>query len=599
MTDKQQETRRDSMLAIFRNRNFARLWAGQTVSEFGTGLTSIAASLLVFRETGSALSVGLMLMATALPGLLFGLIAGVFVDRLDRKRIMVVSEIIRAVLIALIPLLAPLGIGWLYLLIALSSTVAQFYDPAHASILPDVATDEELAKANSLLSATQIGALGLGFAAAGLIAGELSIELAFFVDALTFLVSAGAIALVNVKPIETEQDSSVAAVVSNLKSGFQFLFASPILRSLLWTSIPMAVLFGFHNALELPFVDRALGANEFEYGLIEGLSMIGFFLGGIWMASVADRLREGQWIALSFIVMGLSTVVLSQVKTVPLAIVIGVIAAFANVPSFVARRLIIQRQTTREVRGRVASVFFVTRDAFFVVGMGTVALADFLDIRMLMLIEGALLSLVGVVTILLPGLGQHAREWRQAIGLLRGAAEAQGISHGRSATLADLEKFAGRVPALANLSLPEQQRIVTEMRYLEAEPGTVVVRQHETSDAAYFLLEGRVVAGRPEDGEEKVLEVLNGGDFFGEIAALTGIPRTANVVVQESAVLLRVPADTLRQMAAKPDLNRLFMEKMTERMILMKMLDIPRVVGPDQALMKELRTPDPAHVSSI
>jgi MFS family permease len=397
--------------------------------------------------------------------------------------------------------------------------------------------------------------------------------------------------------MEVDEDSSVTAVLANLRSGFEFLFDSPILRSMLWTGIPMAMVFGFHNALELPFVDRILGASEFEYGLIEGLSMAGFFLGGIWMSAVADRLREGQWMALSLTVMGLATMVLSRATVVPTAIMIGVITAFANVPMFVARRLVIQRQTTREIRGRVASVFFVTRDAFFVVGMGTVALADFLDIRTLMLIEGGLLALVGLVTVVLPGLGQHTEEWRHAISLLRGAAEAPGISHGRSATLADLEKFAGRVPALASLSLPEQQRFVTEMRYLEAETGTVVVRQHEISDAAYFLLEGRVIAGRTEDGDEKVLEVLNGGDFFGEIAALTGIPRTANVIVQEPTVLLRVPADTLRQMAAKPELNRIFVEKMTERMIRMKMLDIPRVVGPDQTLMKDLRTPDPKPAS--
>ncbi len=80
-------TTQPSLFAIFRNRNFSLLWSGQTMAEFGNGFTTIAASIFVFRETGSALSVGLMLMATALPGLVFGFIAGVFVDRLDRQRI--------------------------------------------------------------------------------------------------------------------------------------------------------------------------------------------------------------------------------------------------------------------------------------------------------------------------------------------------------------------------------------------------------------------------------------------------------------------------------------------------------------------------------
>jgi len=115
-------TTQPSLFAIFRNRNFSLLWSGQTLAEFGNGFTTIAASILVFRETGSAMSVGLMLMATSLPGLVFGLIAGVFVDRLDRQRLMVTGQIIRTVLILLIPVLLPYGVGWLYVLVMTSST---------------------------------------------------------------------------------------------------------------------------------------------------------------------------------------------------------------------------------------------------------------------------------------------------------------------------------------------------------------------------------------------------------------------------------------------------------------------------------------------
>jgi CRP-like cAMP-binding protein len=176
---------------------------------------------------------------------------------------------------------------------------------------------------------------------------------------------------------------------------------------------------------------------------------------------------------------------------------------------------------------------------------------------------------------------------------LRGAATAPGIGLGRTATLADLDLLATRLPAFAALQTADRQRLVAEMRYLQAEPGTVIVRQNEQSDAAYFLLEGRTVAGRQEDGSERILETHSPGDFFGEIAALTGVPRTANVVVEEAATLLKVPAATLRKMAADANLNRAFMSKMTERMVRMNMLDIPRMVGPDQDLMRDLRTREP------
>src|SRR5512144_1452864 len=146
-----------SPLAVFRNRAFTLLWSGQLVSTVGSALSSLAASILVYRLTNSALSVGLMLMATAAPSLVVGLVAGVFVDRFDRRRIMIASDLLRAVLSLLIPFLAPLNIAWLYILVALSSAVGQFFEPAHASVLPEVASDEELAAANSLMAISSFG----------------------------------------------------------------------------------------------------------------------------------------------------------------------------------------------------------------------------------------------------------------------------------------------------------------------------------------------------------------------------------------------------------------------------------------------------------
>src|SRR5512138_2418743 len=114
-----------SPFAVFRNRNFSLLWTGQLVSTMGSALTSLAASIYIFRITGSALSVGLMLMATAAPSLIVGLFAGVFVDRYDRKKIMIMADISRAILILLVPVLVPLHVGWLYALVALTSAISQ------------------------------------------------------------------------------------------------------------------------------------------------------------------------------------------------------------------------------------------------------------------------------------------------------------------------------------------------------------------------------------------------------------------------------------------------------------------------------------------
>src|SRR5512136_2054304 len=109
-----------SPFAVLRRRNFALIWTGQLVSTIGSALTSLAASILVYRAThGSALSVGLMLMATAAPSLLVGLVAGVFVDRFDRRRIMLISDLLRAGLVFLIPFLVPYSTVWLYVIVML------------------------------------------------------------------------------------------------------------------------------------------------------------------------------------------------------------------------------------------------------------------------------------------------------------------------------------------------------------------------------------------------------------------------------------------------------------------------------------------------
>jgi hypothetical protein len=93
-----------------------------------------------------------------------------------------------------------------------------------------------------------------------------------------------------------------------------------------------------------------------------------------------------------------------------------------------------------------------------------------------------------------------AAEWKRAIRLLQDTAEAPGLGVGRSAILADLERLANHLPAFATLCMPERQRLMTDLRYVEAEPGTVFVQHHEMSDAVYVILVGQAVAGRGEDG---------------------------------------------------------------------------------------------------
>lgn len=583
-----------SPFTVFRNRTFSLLWTGQLVSTVGSALTSLAAGILVFRLTGSALSVGLMMIATAAPTLAVGLVAGVFVDRHDRKAIMVAADVARAALVLLIPALLPHGIAWLYAIVALTSAVGQFFDPAHESVLPEIASDQELASADSMLAISSFGSTAVGFAASGLIASRFPIEWAFYIDALTFAFSAACIAVARIPRLHVAAETAAASVATNLRAGLRFLVSHATLRSVFLVGIAYALSIGLWNALLLPFALRALNATEFEYGLQEGLTSVGFVAGSLFMATLAARLREGQWFALSLIGMAAAGLAYGLTTTVPAAIALVIVSGFMNAPYGIARRLLVQRNTPREMRGRVSSTLFVTRDVVLLIGMAAAGLADAVGVRTMVVASAVLLVIPAALSLVLPGLGQPAAEWRRAVRLLRGVRAAPGLEHTRAATVADIDLLAAKLPALAALDARERTALAAEALVSTAPSGTAIVRRGEHSNAAYFVVDGRAVAGFDEEGGYRPLETLGAGDFFGEIAALTGTPRTANVVATEDTTLMQVPPAALRRMLNHPELNRVLMTTMTQRMVRMNMLDLPRYAGMDQKDLLDLRTPSAA-----
>ena len=577
-----------SMFSIFRNRSFTLLWVGQLISSMGSALTTLAASILVYRITGSALSVGLMLIATSGPTIVVGLMAGVFVDRYDRKRIMVVSDVIRGLLIASIPILIPTGIIWLYVIVALTSAITQFFDSAHASILPEIASDEELAAANALMAISSVGSTMIGFAAAGLIVSNLSVEWAFYIDALSFGLSAALIWFTALPSLDLVEDTSLRAIGQNLGTGLRAVAKIPILRSLFIVVIPIFLIFGLQNALLLPFAIDVLGGTEFHFGLQQAAEAVGVALGSLLMARLADRIREGQWLAISFLLMAVDSIAYSYSSTIAMGILLIGVSGFVNAPSFIGRQLVIQRATPREMRGRVNSAFFVVRDVMFVLGMALAGLADLMDLRLLFLISSYALLVAGAVVLILPGLGQPMAEWKRTLSLLSGVDAAPRLGAGRAATRTDVDRFVERMPVLSEMSSRERDQLAAETLVAEAPGGKIVVYRGEASDAAYFILQGSVGVGYIKDMEYVILNYLHEGDYFGEVAALTGAQRTANVIAEEQSRFLIIPSRVLRNLAAQYDgLNKIFVTTMAERL---SKMELPRGTSLDQQLLRELRT---------
>lgn len=174
-----------------RNVAFRRLWYGQIVSQLGDWFDSIALYTLLLDLTGSGQAVGALLVAQFLPPALVSPFAGVIIDRLPRKLVMILSDILRALLVlVLLSVEGPGDIWIVYVITALKFALTSFFEPARSAIIPNLASRAELVAANGLSGATWSAMLAIGAALGGLVVGTLGVRLAFLLDALSFLLSA-------------------------------------------------------------------------------------------------------------------------------------------------------------------------------------------------------------------------------------------------------------------------------------------------------------------------------------------------------------------------------------------------------------------------
>ena len=585
------------MFAVFRKRDFSLLWLAQLISTAGSALTDLAAGIYVFRETNSALAVGLTLMVTAIPNLIVGLLAGVFVDRHDRKKIIIGTCLIQSVIVGLIAVVIgidAIAIPGLYALLLLNAGIKTFFDPAHDSLIPEMASDEELASANSFLSIASFGSTAIGFAGAGLLASTVDLRAAFVIDAVSFVVCAGLVALMGRYPMPTpEEDATPAVIVANLKAGLGALFGTPVLRSLFLVGGVMFFSFGLWNVLLLPFSLRELEATEFEYGLQEGLTSVGFVLGSFFMARFSAKLAEPLWVVIGLVGMGLAGVAYGLATAIPFAIVMVMITGFFNSPASVARSVLLQRNTPRELRGRVFSAYYVMRDVIFLLGMAGAGLADIVDIRLLIVVASGLLLVSAGFTLVAPGIGLASI--RAASARLReaSAVPAAVAAAMRPATLADFDLLATRLGTFGRLTPEQRAAFVRDAVVREIPAGTRILEHGDAASNAYFILDGSATAGIPQEGGYRGLSTMAAGDFFGEIAALTGSPRTADVVADADTTLLEVPADSLRATMVVPEIQKLVFSTLASRLLRTEAADLPRLAGVDQQSLRDLRTPRP------
>lgn len=389
-------------LALLRqNPNYRSLWVGQLVSETGYHFNSIAALSLSLHLTGSGSTVGTVMIARTLPAILMAPVAGVYLDRLDRRRVMMASELFRAVIaLAFLLLLQWPVTGLLYGLSALLMVATPFFTAGRSSILPDLAEGEELHTANAMTQTTSWLTLSLGTMLGGAAVAAFGYGMAFVFNACAFLFSAWSISrLVGSFHVvhEVKRDQGVREFVD----GLQLLWRTPLLLAIALAGVGWASGGGAAQILFTLFGEVVFKAGPAGVGIIWGFAGVGLVLGGFvgLRAGQALNFEQYKWaIAGCFFVIGGAYMAFTQMATMWGAVVFITLSRIAMGANNVLNRSMLLHHVPEAYRGRVFATVEMLMNVSMMVSMTVAALAvDQYPIRTVGLVAGATTALTAVL----------------------------------------------------------------------------------------------------------------------------------------------------------------------------------------------------------
>ncbi|MBF6592258.1 MAG: MFS transporter [Ktedonobacterales bacterium] len=293
--------------------DFWKYWTGQTISNLGSSFTEFALPLLVFKLTGSALNLGITTAATFIPYLLFGLLIGAWVDRVNRKRLMIVTDILRALVIASIPLMAALRlltVEWIYGVAFASSTLTICFNSAEFAAIPSLVSADDLVTANGRIQASYSGAAVAGPLLAGLLITLLPLSNVLLADAASFLLSSASLGIIRTS-FNQSTPSEKTHILRDIVEGLRYVLRHPVLRNI---SAMMALVNLVGNAATAQiifFAKRQLTATDAQVALLYSAGSVGVVV----LSLLAGPLRK-RW---SFSVVALGALMLNGLLLVVFA----------------------------------------------------------------------------------------------------------------------------------------------------------------------------------------------------------------------------------------------------------------------------------------
>jgi MFS family permease len=282
---------------LARHRDFVRMWGAQTVSAFGSRITRTALPVIaILLVTADPVQIAILSALEVTPGVLVGLFAGGFIDRHDKRPVMVLSDVARAALVFSVPLaawFAHLGIAQLYVVAALVGGFSALFELADNAYLPALIGRERLIEGNSRLQATDSVAEIGGPALAGVLIQWLTAPVTLLIDAASYVVSALLLASIRSKEVR-ESDPTAPSLVDDIRIGARAGFGHPVVGPTFWSFAIGDLANGFFMALYMLYALQTLRLDVATVGIVIGLGGVSALAGAFVASTVSGRLGLGR-----------------------------------------------------------------------------------------------------------------------------------------------------------------------------------------------------------------------------------------------------------------------------------------------------------------
>lgn len=382
--------------------DFRKLWLAQVISDFGDNLTFLTLLFLVQRLTGSTVALAGIGIAVALPSLLVGLFGGVFVDRWNRKTVMVLSDVTRAAAVLAFVAVQSESMMWLVYTVAfVQASIGTLFTPAKGAFLPLVVGEEKLLAANSISQTSRIIFNLAGTATAGILAGLLGdLWPAFVIDSATFFVSALLVTRIGTSDTVREAPENGARVWAELVEGFRAIRRSrPMIGIVMGGAVAMLGL-GAVNVLLVPLIVDDLMVTETWFGAIEASQVSGMIISGVVVAVLAARFKASALIAGGLIVVGGMIGLLAGISAVWHLLILLFVVGLAVVPVQASAGTLAQILIPDRLRGRVGASMNATIQGANITSMGFAGVvAAAIGVRGVFVVSGLITAAAGLVVL--------------------------------------------------------------------------------------------------------------------------------------------------------------------------------------------------------